>query len=352
MNRPLKDPANIVAHSGKAQEPLRELNLDISLEPQGDVFPVNPDDLMPAGSGREYTPPAEDSLSGDLTNRPVDPQPQSPREAPDAEFSPPQAPPTEPQVRETPAPREPQTAAELAEARANYGRTIQELGQKQDRIDALEREVTKMQLLLEAATAQTDNPEAQIDALSLPEGVDPDQAATLKDLWQTAREISKNSLRTNAQQQAEIIRAKWNVTPEIEADILEQFPAVNNFLEPQKTQKISELAARFYSAPTSGSTADQNASSSPSSPNRETPSNPAARPLRNVVPAPESQAMTPPEPRSVDELELAHQEYAAARQEKDPRAREQKMLAAAEKISQLTSGRSFEELNQGSFVSS
>ncbi len=174
---------------------------------------------------------------------------------------------------------------------------------------------------------------------TLPEGVTLEDNVTLGQLDAVMSHFA-NQLTTqlNAQNQAQILRATWTVTPAQEQAVLAKYPQVQNYPEPQKTQFIQKAAVLI---------APSNPSASAAPHATQTPGIPVA-----PVPTPET-GLQPPslEPAPQDALAQASKRYEEARNIKDPQKRKTEMFAAWKEILAIQ-GMDADQLVQQAWVSS
>lgn len=243
------------------------------------------------------------------------------------------------QTFSSPAPADPEAAAQVATLGQRVGELVQALGtQRQD----FERQMREQQLRYEAMFAsalasQAPNISAPDNSFDPEEPVKAGQMIGVLNQW-------------NAINQAQMIRALSQITPQEEAAVFASHPYLQNVPEPKKSELLKEAVLIQRSAVQAAAATDgrtpQGDGHAPSQSPRVT------RPAARVVPMPEYQAQNTggvDEPIPVNNLGAAQAEYEAAKRIPDKRERFAAMKAAMQKAA-AARGISPEQLAKSSWV--
>lgn len=246
-------------------------------------------------------------------------------------------------LRSSPPPADPGLASQLEEFKANYGRAINALSERNGMLDQMKQQMAEVQLELEALRAAGQG-RPDPNAISLPSDVDPNATATIQDLFQFGKNVAQIVEQRMAEASAQQIRASWGVTPQEEQAVLQRFPSYQNLPEPQRSQQIKravELLIRSTQP------------SPPTQPAQPVSSPVAAAPVtQRVVPHVEHGNAQINETVRGSAMQEALAVYNAVKTDPKltPNQRASALRAAAEKIQALT-GTSFEDSLKGEWIS-
>lgn len=349
------------SHSGPAPEPKRHMSLGYGVqggaavvtsdgnirpentvaytEPNGAMRVLSPDEIANVMGGVNVT-------NGDLPD--VDQiQHEEELAAQVAATAPEPAP--APAYEATPAPPDPEMAAQLLSLQGTINQLLEEVRSQRSANDEL-------QFQLDAFQRYGGNPFGHAPAAAPqgpPPGVDPAATVTYGDLQLVAQKLLEFA-------PAQALRTIWDVTPEEEARVLGKYPQANSLAEPQRTQFVHKAALRMRASSAPATTpAPVVAAPAPQAPALPTPPVPRAsrpqsppRPAPKQVPLVETSGPAPStaEPQLTNPLREAILEYERARSLRgNAKARSEAMKAAADKIARLQGMRDRGGFINGSF---
>jgi len=225
-------------------------------------------------------------------------------------------------ILSTPGPTHPQMAAELDEARAQYARAIEAVGQRDRELEAIRTQMEEVRIQMELLASQP--PMQHSGPPQLPPNLDPNATVTVNDLFNFAQDFARQQQMQMELLEVNRIRSGWGITPTQESEILQRFPQIANLPELQKVQAIQKVGQTLYrSKPTVASAPERPPIAAQPLSSQPVPMVESARPLvRDERP-------------DANLLAAAWQEYEAAKKVVNPRERAQRMREGAEKIARL-----------------
>lgn len=313
-------------HQGKAPEPQRALDLESGLTTDVAAAPPPP---APTGrtqpTGTDFNPEAVDFGHRQPDNIPM----------PDSQA-----------LLQTPAPEQPELAAELAGLRSQVGDLIRRIGDQnqQHRLSLLDQEAN-FQAQLAAMRQAPQAPAGPVGpdprALLLQ---DPDAPMTHGKFMEVMDAAERQRQAQMVAYQTQQIRSSWGLTPQQESEILARNPGLQYLPEPQKSQTILRYAQVLFPAANPGD------GGTPSAGTPATPV-PTARPPLPHRESPPIAAAAEPQPGNArnDALSRAYAEYERAKGIPNLAQQARALRIAAEKIYALQ-GTSLENESKRDFT--
>jgi hypothetical protein len=313
-------------YRGKAPEPEKSIDLRESGAASHGTTEIDPATMRPFPQGEMEI---------------QDPNPDIQATAPDIlELHGPPTPTPPTRVQTSTPPAQPDLAAENAGLRQREGELIRAMGEQNRKFEEmLETQRLDMEIRSAGMIPQVAAPAPQ----QLPQGFNPEDTVTMG-------QVIPMLQNTVQMAQLQAIRATWDVTPEEENAVFQQYPQLANTPEPARTtfvQKAALMARKRASgsSPAAESPADNG--------KQATPPRSSQRPLTNVVPHVEAGHGAPsfpePEAGANDAYTAATREYEEAKKIPNRRERHTAMKKAWSKIL-ATQNISHEALSKSSFV--